>query len=217
MKTKIVTLSEINRHGGILSPCHYIDGCADPAHREKPMTDQKPKPWAEVDASVEKRPELESAWHRSQREGREANQKRGAEMREQLKAREIAAARVESKSLLKREAIQKRFAPGSEAALLRDADHDAALKLDGEFTVPGKSFAPEVFVQGAWSRNGLRFATKAEAESNARHLMGRWMMVRDSRATESDEPVNYRWDDATSVLTNLETGVGRVPPRSVSL
>jgi len=55
------------------------------------------------------------------------------------------------------------------------------------------SFKPEVFVQGKWSQNGLAFATQAEAEANARDLMGRWMLVENSRAVESDQPVNYKW------------------------
>jgi|GEM_PF-2449532 len=65
------------------------------------------------------------------------------------------------------------------------------------------SWAPEVFVEGKWSRNGLRFATKAEAAANAFNLMMRWMLVEDARATEADEPVNYRWD-ATVGLVAIE-------------
>ena len=57
------------------------------------------------------------------------------------------------------------------------------------------SFKPAVLVQGAWSHNALCFATKAEAEDNARELMNRWMLVEDSRADESTDPVNYRWVD----------------------
>ena len=43
---------------------------------------------------------------------------------------------------------------------------------------------PEVFVEGKWSRNGLVFATEAEALASARELMDRWMNVRDARAIE---------------------------------
>ena len=59
------------------------------------------------------------------------------------------------------------------------------------------SWAPEVMVNGSgdtWSRNGLRFATKEEAESSAMNLALRWLLVEDFRAAEADEPVNYRWD-----------------------
>jgi hypothetical protein len=54
-----------------------------------------------------------------------------------------------------------------------------------------RSWAPEVLVEGKWSRNGLRFATMEEAEESAYSLMLRWMSVEDSRATEAEEAVNY--------------------------
>ena len=54
------------------------------------------------------------------------------------------------------------------------------------------SWKPEVIADssGKWCGNALRFATKAEAEANARDLMMRWFLVRETRATESDDPVN---------------------------
>ncbi len=59
------------------------------------------------------------------------------------------------------------------------------------------SWKPEVQVIGEpsdrWSRNGLVFATREEAEASARNLMARWIMVENTRAVEVDEPVNYRW------------------------
>lgn len=55
------------------------------------------------------------------------------------------------------------------------------------------SWRPMVLVQGEWAGNALRFATKEEAEANARDLSGRWMLVMDARADESTDPVNYRW------------------------
>lgn len=57
------------------------------------------------------------------------------------------------------------------------------------------SWKPEVFVEGKWSRNGLVFATKEEALASARDLQWRWLLVEGVRATEVDEPVNYRWVD----------------------
>ena len=59
------------------------------------------------------------------------------------------------------------------------------------------SWKPEVKVLGenGWSRNGLVFATKQEAEDNARNLACRWMQVTDHRAVEVDEPVNYKWTE----------------------
>jgi len=57
------------------------------------------------------------------------------------------------------------------------------------------SFKPEVIADssGKWCGNALRFATREEAEGNARDLMNRWMLVTDTRAVESDDPVNYTW------------------------
>lgn len=58
------------------------------------------------------------------------------------------------------------------------------------------SWKPEVFVENKWSRNGLVFATKEEAEDNAKELMYRWVSVCDSRAVEVSDaefPVNYQW------------------------
>jgi hypothetical protein len=57
------------------------------------------------------------------------------------------------------------------------------------------SYAPEIFVENHWTRNGLRFATFAEAEERASDLYSRWTMAAGFRATEADEPVNYRLVD----------------------
>ena len=43
--------------------------------------------------------------------------------------------------------------------------------------------------------NALAFATKEEAETSARDLMNRWLLVVEYRAVESDEPVNYKLVD----------------------
>lgn len=67
------------------------------------------------------------------------------------------------------------------------------------------SWKPEVQVSGEgdkWLGNALRFATQQEAEDNARNLMGRWMLVTATRATQSDDPVNYKWVD--NQLVSLE-------------
>lgn len=57
------------------------------------------------------------------------------------------------------------------------------------------NFRPMVYVERTWTGNGVVFATKAEAEANARDLMARWYAVEDVRADETDAPVNYRWVD----------------------
>ena len=55
---------------------------------------------------------------------------------------------------------------------------------------PCPSWAPELLVSGQWTRNGLRFATEAEALASARELMMRWFAPTDARATPATEPVN---------------------------
>ena len=56
------------------------------------------------------------------------------------------------------------------------------------------SFKPEVSTDGGhtFHQNNLAFVTREEAETSARDLMSRWMLVTDWRAVESDQPVNYR-------------------------
>jgi hypothetical protein len=43
--------------------------------------------------------------------------------------------------------------------------------------------------------NAQAFATKEEALASANSRFMRWTMPSDCGADESDEPVNYRWDD----------------------
>ena len=62
-----------------------------------------------------------------------------------------------------------------------------------------KSFKPAVEVAGEAGRyhtNNLAFATREEAERSARDLMSRWMLVTNWSVVESDQPVNYRLDEA---------------------
>jgi hypothetical protein len=58
-----------------------------------------------------------------------------------------------------------------------------------------KSYAPEVIADnsGQWAGNGLRFATKEEAEENVANLASRWYLVQDTRVVETNDPVNYAW------------------------
>jgi hypothetical protein len=55
------------------------------------------------------------------------------------------------------------------------------------------SFRPEVIADetGKWLPNGLRFATREEAEANVRDLAFCWYAVRDTRVVACDDPVNY--------------------------
>ena len=62
-----------------------------------------------------------------------------------------------------------------------------------------KSFKPEVLVDGQWSTNGLRFATAEEAYGSVMLLRMRWWVPTDGRATESEDPVNYRFENNQNV------------------
>jgi hypothetical protein len=63
------------------------------------------------------------------------------------------------------------------------------------------SWKPEVIADssGKWVDNGLRFATAEEAQDNARNLSWRWSAVREWRAVESTDPVNYKWNGETLI------------------
>jgi hypothetical protein len=69
------------------------------------------------------------------------------------------------------------------------------------------SWKTEVCVDGKWATNALRFATQDEAEKAGRELLSRWWVPTDSRAAQSDEPVNYVFDDAVGRPVRLETAV----------
>ena len=56
------------------------------------------------------------------------------------------------------------------------------------------SYRPMVKVGNEWAGNGIRFATREEAESSAHDLAMRWTLVESFRADESDDPVNFAWD-----------------------
>ena len=66
------------------------------------------------------------------------------------------------------------------------------------------SFKPEVSTDssGKFYDNALCFATYAEALQSASELSRRWTLVRDYRAVESDDPVNYAYVDG--VLTAVD-------------
>jgi hypothetical protein len=66
-----------------------------------------------------------------------------------------------------------------------------------------KSWKPEVLVDGKWSTNALRFATREEAEGSVRALMLRWWVPDDGRATECADPVNYRFVDGRDVRIEI--------------
>lgn len=61
-----------------------------------------------------------------------------------------------------------------------------------------KSWKPEVQTcrDPKFYGNNLAFASREEAERSAKDLMSRWMLVVEWRVVESDQPVNYRLDEA---------------------
>lgn len=64
------------------------------------------------------------------------------------------------------------------------------------------SYRPMVFVDGGWHGNALRFATRDEAEASALDLYSRWMLCSDHRADESEDEVNYAWDNGLKEVVN---------------
>lgn len=51
------------------------------------------------------------------------------------------------------------------------------------------------FPGGEWGTNAQAFATKQEAEKSAQARFMVWTMPISFEARESDEPVNYHWDE----------------------
>jgi hypothetical protein len=66
------------------------------------------------------------------------------------------------------------------------------------------SWRPQFKVHGEWGGNAQRFATKEEAEASAKARYSVWTMPSDWRAIESDDPVNYAWQDGRDVMVNRE-------------
>lgn len=65
-----------------------------------------------------------------------------------------------------------------------------------------KSWAMEVIADssGKFCGNACRYATREEAEQAGRDLMGRWILVREWRAVESVDPVNYKFENGRNVM-----------------
>ena len=62
------------------------------------------------------------------------------------------------------------------------------------------SWVPVIEVEGDWVANGMRFATREEAERWGSDLMSRWFSSTDRRADESSDRVTYRLEqDGTLV------------------
>lgn len=72
------------------------------------------------------------------------------------------------------------------------------------------SFKPSVSTDGGatFNENALAFATREEAEANAKDLMARWMLVTDWRVVESEQPVNYTLVDGVMEAVGGSIGKG---------
>ena len=59
------------------------------------------------------------------------------------------------------------------------------------------NYRPEISTDGgkSFGQNAQVFATKEEAETMAKDIFNRWMLATDYRATETEDPVNYRLVD----------------------
>jgi hypothetical protein len=59
------------------------------------------------------------------------------------------------------------------------------------------SYRPMFIFQNGRERagNAQRFATHDEAEKSAYSRLGRWTLPEGFEIEESDDPVNYRWDN----------------------
>ena len=64
-----------------------------------------------------------------------------------------------------------------------------------------KSHKPQVGDNSGvrWYGNSLRFATREEALANAKHLMGRWVLVQRTCVIESEDPVTHALIDGELV------------------
>ena len=69
------------------------------------------------------------------------------------------------------------------------------------------NYRPEISTDGgkSFGQNAQVFATKEEAQTMARDIFGRWMLATDYRATETEDPVNYKL--VGGVLSPVEVAV----------
>lgn len=70
------------------------------------------------------------------------------------------------------------------------------------------SYKPEVQTDstGKWYGNALRFATREEAEANAKDLAARWFAVLAWRVSESTDPVAHAWINHKLHMLPLQDG-----------
>jgi hypothetical protein len=68
-----------------------------------------------------------------------------------------------------------------------------------------RSYKTEVFTDGGWYSNALRFATAQEAKMAGRELLSRWMVPTDYRSAPSEDPPNYRMTGEYQRAERLES------------
>lgn len=57
------------------------------------------------------------------------------------------------------------------------------------------NFKIEVRVEHEWAGNAIILKTREEAEAYGKDLLGRWFAVTALRVLETEEPVNYTFQD----------------------
>ena len=62
-----------------------------------------------------------------------------------------------------------------------------------------KSYKPMFLIEGEWGQNAVRFATRKEAEDNARAKFNAWLLAEGYRVDESDDEPNYSYADGRLV------------------
>lgn len=72
----------------------------------------------------------------------------------------------------------------------------------------GESYRVDVFVEDEWVSNALRFSTKDEANAYSRDLWGRWMAVKQTKITKTQDAVTHSFHDG--VLSPVKEGIN--PP-----
>jgi hypothetical protein len=64
--------------------------------------------------------------------------------------------------------------------------------------------------------NAMRFATAKEARAYGRDLFGRWTSVESWRIKATQDPPNYRWDQANGTIAALPETPSPIPDQEAS-
>lgn len=63
------------------------------------------------------------------------------------------------------------------------------------------NYKAEVKVSGEWNNNRIVLAGEEEAKAYGENLKSRWLLVTDTRATPTEDPVTDHYDSLTGLLT----------------